>query len=548
MTKFSDLALDPRVLQAVSEAGYETPTPIQAEAIPHALQGRDVLGIAQTGTGKTASFTLPMITLLGQGRARARMPRSLVLAPTRELAAQVAENFDIYAKHTKLTKALLIGGVAFGEQDKLIDRGVDVLIATPGRLLDHFERGKLLLTGVQIMVVDEADRMLDMGFIPDIERIFQLTPFTRQTMFYSATMAPEIERITNTFLTNPAKIEVARQATTSTTITQSLIEVKPVRKDRSFGDKRSVLRALIRAEGEACTNAIIFCNRKMDVDVVAKSLKSHGFNAAPIHGDLEQSMRMKTLDAFRDGSLHLLVASDVAARGLDIPAVSHVFNFDVPSHPEDYVHRIGRTGRAGRLGKAFTIAVPSDAKYLAAIESLIKSTIPRGDLPEGFEPSTEDSRPDRAPRDDRKGRDRGGRGRDRERERPVKAHDESAPMEPLVVAPKAEVAEEAPREERRDDRREPRGDRVDRADRGERRRDDRGDRGERRDDRREPREPREERRDDRRDDRRDYRRDRDLGPSVIGMGDHVPDFILRSFALKPSKVEELEETATGTEG
>ena len=368
MTKFSDLALDPRVLQAVSEAGYETPTPIQAEAIPHALQGRDVLGIAQTGTGKTASFTLPMITLLGQGRARARMPRSLVLAPTRELAAQVAENFEIYAKHTKLTKALLIGGVAFGEQDKLIDRGVDVLIATPGRLLDHFERGKLLLTGVQIMVVDEADRMLDMGFIPDIERIFQLTPFTRQTMFYSATMAPEIERITNTFLTNPAKIEVARQATASLTITQSLIEVKPARKDRSFADKRAVLRALIKAEGEACTNAIIFCNRKMDVDVVAKSLKSHGFNAAPIHGDLDQSVRTKTLDAFRDGTLHLLVASDVAARGLDIPAVSHVFNFDVPSHPEDYVHRIGRTGRAGRLGKAYTIAVPSDEKYLKAIE------------------------------------------------------------------------------------------------------------------------------------------------------------------------------------
>ncbi|MFN5998051.1 MAG: DEAD/DEAH box helicase [Paracoccaceae bacterium] len=552
MTKFSDLALDPRVLQAVTEAGYETPTPIQAQAIPEALKGRDVLGIAQTGTGKTASFTLPMITLLGQGRARARMPRSLVLAPTRELAAQVAENFEIYAKHTKLTKALLIGGVAFGEQDKLIDRGVDVLIATPGRLLDHFERGKLLLTGVQIMVVDEADRMLDMGFIPDIERIFQLTPFTRQTMFYSATMAPEIERITSTFLTNPAKIEVARQATASLTITQSLIEVKPIRKDRNFGDKRAVLRALIRAEGEACTNAIIFCNRKMDVDVVAKSLKSHGFNAAPIHGDLEQSMRMKTLDAFRDGTLHLLVASDVAARGLDIPAVSHVFNFDVPSHPEDYIHRIGRTGRAGRLGKAFTISVPSDSKYLAAIESLIKTEIPRGALPEGFEPSTEDSRPDqpRAPRDDRKGRERGGRGRDRER--PVKPHDEAAPMEPLVVVAKAEVVEEAPREERREPR----------ADRGDRRRDDRNAprsetrgetrverteevRGDRRDERREP---REERRDDRRDDRRDYRRDRDLGPSVIGMGDHVPDFILRSFALKPSKVEELEDAATGTEG
>jgi superfamily II DNA/RNA helicase len=523
MTKFSDLALDPRVLQAVAEAGYEIPTPIQAQAIPHALTGRDVLGIAQTGTGKTASFTLPMITLLGQGRARARMPRSLVLAPTRELAAQVAENFETYAKHTKLTKALLIGGVAFGEQDKLIDRGVDVLIATPGRLLDHFERGKLLLTGVQIMVVDEADRMLDMGFIPDIERIFQLTPFTRQTMFYSATMAPEIERITNTFLTNPAKIEVARQATASTTITQSLIEVKPARRDQSFGDKRAVLRALIRAEGEACTNAIIFCNRKMDVDVVAKSLKSHGFNAQPIHGDLDQSQRTKTLDAFRDGTLHLLVASDVAARGLDIPAVSHVFNFDVPSHPEDYVHRIGRTGRAGRTGKAFTIAVPSDGKYLAAIESLIKSEIPRGSLPEGFVPEAGEDRPER-PREDRVGRTRDRGGRSRERDRAPKPHDEVAPMEPLVVVAKAEPAEAA-REDRGDDRREPRTDR-------------------RRDDRREPREDRREPRDD----RRDHRRDRDLGPAVVGMGDHVPDFILRSFAIKPSKVEEMEAAATGTEG
>jgi len=551
MTKFSDLALDPRVLQAIAEAGYETPTPIQAQAIPEALTGRDVLGIAQTGTGKTASFTLPMITLLGQGRARARMPRSLVLAPTRELAAQVAENFDVYAKHTKLTKALLIGGVAFGEQDKLIDRGVDVLIATPGRLLDHFERGKLLLTGVQIMVVDEADRMLDMGFIPDIERIFTLTPPKRQTMFYSATMAPEIERITKTFLKDPAKIEVARQATTSTTITQSLIEVKPVRKDRSFGDKRAVLRALIRAEGEACTNAIIFCNRKMDVDVVAKSLKSHGFNAAPIHGDLEQSQRMKTLDAFRDGTLHLLVASDVAARGLDIPAVSHVFNFDVPSHPEDYVHRIGRTGRAGRLGKAYTIAVPSDDKYLKAIESLIKAEIPRGSLPEGFEPDTREGKPDRAPREDRKGRERGGRGRDRDR--PVKAHDEVAAMEPLVATPKPEVAEEPVREERRDERREDRREREPRGDRPERnadrRRDDRGERSDRREPREERRDDRREPREERRDDRRDYRRDRDLGPAVIGMGDHVPDFILRSFALKAAPVEDVEEApATGTEG
>ncbi|NJM82776.1 MAG: DEAD/DEAH box helicase [Tabrizicola sp.] len=490
MTKFSDLALDPRVLQAVSEAGYEIPTPIQAQAIPEALKGRDVLGIAQTGTGKTASFVLPMITILGKGRARARMPRSLVLAPTRELAAQVAENFDTYAKHTKLTKALLIGGVSFGEQDKLIDRGVDVLIATPGRLLDHFERGKLLLNGVQIMVVDEADRMLDMGFIPDIERIFQLTPFTRQTLFFSATMAPEIERITNTFLTTPAKIEVARQATASTTITQALVPLTPSRKDRSFTEKRAVLRALIAAEGAACTNAIIFCNRKMDVDVVAKSLKSHGFNAAPIHGDLDQSQRTKTLDEFRDGTLHLLVASDVAARGLDIPAVSHVFNFDVPSHPEDYVHRIGRTGRAGRMGKAFTIAVPSDDKYLKAIESLVKAEIPRGALPEGLSLDQDDGKSDR-PRAERGGRTRGREDRGRE----DRGREERAPHKPREArAPEVKsAAEEKPAPVAQ---------------------------------------PREEPRRDRRDDRRDRRDDRrEHGGAVVGMGDHVPDFILQSFKI-----------------
>ena len=381
MTKFSDLNLNPKVLKAVEEAGYETPTPIQLGAIPAALAGRDVLGIAQTGTGKTAGFTLPMITLLARGRARARMPRSLVLCPTRELAAQVAENFDTYAKHVNLTKALLIGGVSFGEQDKLIDKGVDVLIATPGRLLDHFERGKLLLTGVQIMVVDEADRMLDMGFIPDIERIFSLTPFTRQTLFFSATMAPEIERITNLFLSNPERIEVARQATTGENISQGVVMFKGSRRDREASEKRALLRAMIDAEGEKCTNAIIFCNRKTDVDIVAKSLKQHGYDAAAIHGDLDQSQRTRTLDGFREGSLRFLVASDVAARGLDVPAVSHVFNFDVPSHAEDYVHRIGRTGRAGRDGKAMMICIPRDEKNLADVERLISREIPRLDNP-----------------------------------------------------------------------------------------------------------------------------------------------------------------------
>ncbi|MEM9392548.1 MAG: DEAD/DEAH box helicase [Pseudomonadota bacterium] len=465
MTKFSDLNLDPKVLKAIDEAGYETPTPIQAGAIPPALEGRDVLGIAQTGTGKTASFTLPTITMLRKGRARARMPRSLVLCPTRELAAQVAENFDIYAKHTKLTKALLIGGVSFKEQDALIDRGVDVLIATPGRLLDHFERGKLLLTGVQIMVVDEADRMLDMGFIPDIEKIFQLTPFTRQTLFFSATMAPEIERITNTFLSAPARIEVARQSTTSETITQCLAYFKPSRRDRAtqFKEKRNMLRAIIEREGEACTNAIIFCNRKMDVDVVAKSLIKHDYNAAPIHGDLDQSQRMRTLDGFRDGSIRFLVASDVAARGLDIPNVSHVFNFDVPSHSEDYVHRIGRTGRAGRKGTAFTIAVPADDKLLAGVEGLIQKEIPRVELPEIEAPAPEK------------------RSRRRKPETPKE-------VEAPVVAEADVAASETPSKDEKPAKRPRR---------------ERGGRG--------------------------RGRDRDAGPQPIGLGDHVPGFIALSF-------------------
>ena len=391
MTTFSDLNLNPKVLKAVQEAGYDTPTPIQADAIPAALEGRDVLGIAQTGTGKTAGFTLPMLSLLARGRARARMPRSLVLCPTRELATQVAENFETYSKHLKLSKALLIGGVSFKEQDKLIDKGVDVLIATPGRLLDHFERGKLLLTGVQIMVVDEADRMLDMGFIPDIEKIFSLTPFTRQTLFFSATMAPEIERITNTFLQAPVRVEVARQATASETIDQHAVMIKPSRRDRADSEKRKALRALIDAEGEACSNAIIFCNRKVDVDIVAKSLKKYGYDAAPIHGDLEQSQRTRTLDGFRAGDLRFLVASDVAARGLDVPAVSHVINYDVPGHPEDYVHRIGRTGRAGRAGKALTLCNPRDEKALAAVEALLQKDIPRRDDPSGPTPAPDEA-------------------------------------------------------------------------------------------------------------------------------------------------------------
>ena len=383
MELFSDLKLNPKILKAVKDAGYEKPTPIQEKAIPAALDGKDVLGIAQTGTGKTASFTLPMINLLSRGRARARMPRSLVLCPTRELAAQVAENFDTYAKNLKLSKALLIGGVSFKEQDVLIDKGVDVLIATPGRLIDHFERGKLLLTGVQVMVVDEADRMLDMGFIPDIERIFKLTPFTRQTLFFSATMAPEIERITNTFLSAPVRVEIARQATASESIKQSVVMFTPKQKDRESSEKRQLLRHIIDSEGGNCTNAIVFCNRKTDVDICSKSLNKYGYQAAPIHGDLDQTKRTETLESFRDGDLRILVASDVAARGLDIPSVSHVFNFDVPIQAEDYVHRIGRTGRAGRDGTAIMICSKRDRKNFSNVEALLQKEIPRNNFTDG---------------------------------------------------------------------------------------------------------------------------------------------------------------------
>ncbi|MGB3897985.1 MAG: DEAD/DEAH box helicase [Mesorhizobium sp.] len=367
---FADLGLSPKVLSAVSDAGYTQPTPIQAGAIPHAVQGKDVLGIAQTGTGKTAAFVLPMITRLEKGRARARMPRTLILEPTRELAAQVEENFVRYGKNHKLTVALLIGGVSFDEQERKLERGADVLIATPGRLLDHFERGKLLLTGVDILVIDEADRMLDMGFIPDIERVCKLIPFTRQTLFFSATMPPEITKLTEQFLQAPVRIEVSKAASTNTSITQRLVKSgsKP-------WDKREVLRELIRAEEDSLKNAIIFCNRKVEVAELYRSLTRHEFDAGALHGDMDQRARMQMLAAFRDGKLKLLVASDVAARGLDIPDVSHVFNYDVPIHAEDYVHRIGRTGRAGRSGKSFTITTKSDTKYVDAIEKLIGQTI-----------------------------------------------------------------------------------------------------------------------------------------------------------------------------
>ena len=386
---FSELGLSDKVLQAVEASGYNTPTPIQEQAIPHALEGRDILGIAQTGTGKTAAFTLPMLSRLEQGRARALMPRTLILEPTRELAAQVEEAFVKYGVNHKLNVALLIGGVSFGDQEAKIRRGADVLIATPGRLLDFAERGKLLLTGIEILVIDEADRMLDMGFIPDIERICKMVPFTRQTLFFSATMPPEITRLTETFLHNPVRIEVARAASTAATITQGLVASAP------GAAKRVTLRHLLRTS-DGFKNAIIFCNRKREVALLHQSLERHGFNAGALHGDLDQRARMAALEAFKTGKLDLLVCSDVAARGLDIPDVSHVFNFDVPTHAEDYVHRIGRTGRAGRSGTAFSIVARSDQKYIDEIEKLIERKIDWMEPPAGMADEADET-PETAP-------------------------------------------------------------------------------------------------------------------------------------------------------
>jgi superfamily II DNA/RNA helicase len=372
---FESLGLSEKVLAAVEAAGYREPTPIQSGAIPHVMAGKDVLGIAQTGTGKTASFVLPMLTRLEQGRARARMPRTLILEPTRELAAQVEENFVRYGVNHKLSVALLIGGVSFEEQDRKLSRGVDVLIATPGRLLDHSERGKLLMQGVEILVIDEADRMLDMGFIPDIERICKLIPTTRQTLFFSATMPPEIQRLVASFLKDPVRVEVSRPASTVDNITQRLVAT-----GNAPQEKRDTLRRLMES-AEGLKNAIIFCNRKRDVATLFRSLQQNGFSVGSLHGDMDQRARTTTLESFRKGTLTFLVASDVAARGLDIPDVSHVYNFDVPHHAEDYVHRIGRTGRAGRTGAALTIATGADSKAIAAIEKLIGRKIEWADGP-----------------------------------------------------------------------------------------------------------------------------------------------------------------------
>jgi superfamily II DNA/RNA helicase len=513
-TTFADLGLSEPILRAVTEAGYLYPTPIQEQAIPVVLMGRDVLGCAQTGTGKTAGFTLPMLDILAGSRAKARMPRSLILEPTRELALQVAENFVKYGKHLNLNHALLIGGESMNDQRDVLEKGVDVLIATPGRLLDLFDRGRVLLADCKVLVIDEADRMLDMGFIPDVEKIVSFLPKMRQTLFFSATMAPEIRRLADAFLQNPREITVSAPATVATTITTGLVWVRE-------HDKREALRRLLRAE--AVQNALIFCNRKVDVDILYKSLKKHGFSVGALHGDLDQSQRFATLNRFKSGDVKLLVCSDVAARGLDIGGLSHVFNFDVPFHAEDYVHRIGRTGRAGREGNAYTLCMPEEARSLAAIEKLTGKPIPRMEI-EGLDPVTPEEiaegakakrgrgRPGRAGAPERGGRDRG-RERDRGGDRGRGGRREGGRRD---EAPRREeVAAEAPREERRprrDDAR-PRREEAPPAREEARRRDRDG----------LPELSRENRRDEY---RRERREDRDAGPTPRGFGDAIPAFML----------------------
>ncbi|WP_431856363.1 DEAD/DEAH box helicase [Azospirillum sp.] len=502
---FSDLGLGSDVLRAIEDKGYTTPTPIQEQAIPWVLQGRDVLGCAQTGTGKTAGFTLPMIDILASGRARARMPRSLILEPTRELAAQVADSFDMYGKYHKLNMALLIGGEQFTEQVKKLDRGVDVLIATPGRLIDLIERGNIMLNDIKVLVIDEADRMLDMGFIPDIERIVGFLPKMRQTLFFSATMPPEIRRLADAFLMNPREVTVAPPASPATTVTQALCVVHEE-------DKRKALRHLLRTED--VKNAFIFCNRKRDIAVLQKSLVSHGFNAGALHGDMVQSKRTETLEAFKKGEITLLVCSDVAARGLDVQGLSHVFNFDVPINAEDYVHRIGRTGRAGRSGRAFTIATPDDGKQVGAIGKLIGHDVPMIVI-DGLENppfDEEGGRDRRRRRGGRGGKDegreprregRGGRGRDRgERsERPERVERvERETVEPVAAEPAYQPPQRAepPRRDRDLDRDRDR---------------DRG-RGGRDRDRR--------------------RREEEDDVPVVGFGDHMPAFMQRLARPRPA--------------
>jgi superfamily II DNA/RNA helicase len=450
---FADLGLSDELLRAVEESGYTEPTPIQAATIPSVLMMRDIIGIAQTGTGKTAAFVLPMIDILGEGRSRARMPRSLILEPTRELAAQVAENFEKYGKYHKLSMALLIGGVSMGDQIKALEKGVDVLIATPGRLMDLFGRGNILLTGCSLLVIDEADRMLDMGFIPDIEEICTKLPKQRQTLLFSATMPAPIKKLADKFLDNPKRIEVSRPASTNLNITQWLVPV-----GGAAHIKRARLRQLLGQE--EVKTAIIFCNRKTTVRELNKSLKSHGFRSGEIHGDMDQSARLAELDHFKKGNVNILVASDVAARGLDIKGVSHVFNYDAPWHPDDYVHRIGRTGRAGATGIAYTFVAPEDAENIANIEKLTGQTIPRLTAPD---PAEEEQRPARRTRERKPREEKPARVREEGREETPSEPREEAPRAPRPPrddkprAPRAETPraprDEAARPPRNDDRR-----------------------------------------------------------------------------------------------
>ena len=537
-TTFADFGLAENILKAVLESGYTTPTPIQREAIPHILMGGDVTGIAQTGTGKTAAFVLPMIQRLSTGRARARMPRCLILCPTRELAAQVAENFEKYGKYLKLTMALLIGGVSFKDQEALLQRGVDVLIATPGRLMDQFDRGKMLLMGVETLIIDEADRMLDMGFIPDIEKICSKLPASRQTLLFSATFPTDIQRLAKTFQKDPKKIEVTRPTDAAQTITQHVVHL-PTNDGKA---RRTALRRVIEACDEK--NGNVFCNRKVEVDVVAASLTKHGHDAAPIHGDLPQSVRTETLQRFRDGSLKLLVASDVAARGLDIPDVGQVFNFGPPPKDEDYIHRIGRTGRAGRSGQSFTLVSPADEKswgfVLKMIKQEVKDFMPDGLLDElaNLPPEEKRDRPGgRGGRDRDRDRDRGPRGRSERGESrdrgPRRERSEEAPVVVETVGREAAAAvdmvaeapiarDEAPKRERgpRSDKRRERGDkpRPERAERPEQPRMERTERTDRVSDKRER-------------PSRDFKRKDDdliLEPApdkVKGFGSDVPSFL-----------------------
>jgi superfamily II DNA/RNA helicase len=537
-TLFSDLGLSEEVLRAIADMGYRHPTPIQEQAIPYVLMGRDVMGTAQTGTGKTAGFTLPMLDILSGSRARARMPRSLILEPTRELALQVAENFVQYGKYLKLTHALIIGGESMSDQKDVLNRGVDVLIATPGRLLDMFDRGTILLTDTKLLVIDEADRMLDMGFIPDVERIVSMLPKARQTLFFSATMGPEIRRLVDAFLQNPKEIAVSRAASVATTITEGLALV-------AEHDKREALRRLIRSQ--KVQNALIFCNRKRDVDILHKSLTKHNFDAGALHGDMAQTVRFSTLEKFKANELRLLVCSDVAARGLDIGGLSHVFNFDVPIHAEDYVHRIGRTGRAGLEGKAFTIASPEDRYAVEQIEKLINHPIPPI-IVEGLDPvdwaEGRGKRRGRKAAAPKKAAEKKPQAKEREtkekvekpraeRMRPERARPERAVQPDLPV-----MADERP--SRRD---EPRRDEVHRPE--PHRPEPRHSESRRPDARREESRRDEPRRDDpKRDEfrRERYRRDDDLGPAVVGFGDDIPAFMfLRARSSHHTEHRDIEQ-------